>query len=252
MHQSRVEAVNFASDDIRSPGRTPEINVDPAERGISIIAGAALLFSGLRRQSLPFLVGGGALLYRGVSGFCPVYSVLQSSAAARLKNGLQVEETVTVRKSPAEAYALWRRLENLPRFMSHLESVTVSDDRQSHWIGKIPAPLRLEWDAAIIDDQENKRISWRSLPGSSIDHTGSVFFHSVPPRNATEVKVIFSYHPPAGSGGAAVAKLLETLTEQQIREDLRAFKAIAETGEKPTTAGQPSGRWRRENGRPAA
>src|SRR5207247_10006802 len=115
MHQSRVEAVNFASDDIRSPGRTPEINVDPAERGISIIAGAALLFSGLRRQSLPFLVGGGALLYRGVSGVCPVCSVLQSSAGAPLKDGLQAEATTTARTSPTEACALWRRVEDLPR-----------------------------------------------------------------------------------------------------------------------------------------
>ncbi len=56
MHQSRVEAVNFASDDIRSPGRTPEINVDPAERGISIIAGAALLFQVCAARVCPFLL----------------------------------------------------------------------------------------------------------------------------------------------------------------------------------------------------
>jgi uncharacterized membrane protein len=47
--------------------------------------------------------------------------------------------------------------------------------------------------------------------------------------------------PPAGSVGKAVAKLLAILTEQQFREDLRAFKAVTESGEKPTITGQSSG-----------
>jgi uncharacterized membrane protein len=239
MHQGRLEALSPAPDDIRpaSGSNSAEINVDPTERGISIAAGLLLLLSGLRRGSLALVLGGGALLYRGASGNCPIYRALVPT-----KRGLQVEETITVRKAPQEVYALWRNLENLPRFMSHLESVSAAHDHKSHWVAKIPAPFRLEWDADIIDDQENKRISWRSLPGSTIYHTGSVFFHSVPARNSTEVKVIFSYCPPGGSAGAAVAKLFETLTEQQIREDLRGFKAIVETGEKATTAGQPSGR----------
>ena len=248
MHQGRFEALDPAPDDVRPSGasKSPEINVDPTERGMSIAAGGLLLLCGLRRGSLPLVLGGGALLYRGASGNCPLYRALESSRGASLKRGLQVEETITVHKAPEEVYALWRRLEDLPRFMSHLESVTALNDRQSHWVAKLPAPFRLEWNATIIDDQENRRISWQSLPGSSIHHTGSVFFHAVPARNSTEVKVIFSYHPPAGSAGAAIAKLFETLTEHQIREDLRAFKAVVETGEKPTIAGQPSGRVREE------
>ncbi len=92
--------------------------------------------------------------------------------------------------------------EYLSRFMSHIESVTAIDDHRSHWMSRVPAPFRLEWDATIVDEQENKKLSWRSLPGSSIDHTGSVFFHSVPRRNGTEVKVMLAYKPPAGSAGA--------------------------------------------------
>jgi uncharacterized membrane protein len=242
MHQSGIETVNPPPDDIRagSRGRPTAINVDPVERWISVIAGGALLFSGLRRRSLKLLLGGGVLLYRGGTGVCPVYGVLQSSPEVPLKDGLQLEETVTVEKSPAEVYALWRRLENLPRFMSHLDSVT-EYDHCSRWVAKIPSPLPLAWEAAIVNDQANRKISWRSLPGSRIDHAGAVLFHAVSARNATVVKVIFSYRPPGGSAGAAIAKLLETVTERQIREDLRAFKAVAEAGEKPTIAGQSSG-----------
>jgi uncharacterized membrane protein len=155
---------------------------------------------------------------------------------------LQIEQSITVNKPSDQVYALWRRLENLPRFMSHIESVTVMDRHRSHWVAKVPGPLRLEWDAMIIDEQENKKLSWRSLPESSIDNAGTVFFHSAPGRKGTEVKALLVYKPPAGSAGAAAAQLLSRVTKNQIRADLRSFKAVAETGEKPTSAMRSSAR----------
>jgi uncharacterized membrane protein len=178
------------------------------------------------------------LVYRGATGFCPFYRALDIPAA---RQGLQIEETITVNKPPEQVYALWRRFENLPRFMSHLQSVTPLNQHHSHWVAKVPPPFCLEWDAAVVEDEENRKISWRSLPNSSLDHSGSVLFHALPARALTEVKIIISYRPPLGSAGTAVAKLLSGLTQHQIREDLRAFKAMAEAGERPTTAGQPSG-----------
>lgn len=241
MHKSGPEAVIPAPDDIRPSHRkrAGDVNVPPVERCISVFAGGSLLLSGLRRRSLPMLVSGSALLYRGATGFCPLYRALGVSAGSQA--GLQIEETITINKPPQEVYSVWRHLENLPRFMSHLESVTPVNQQRSHWVAKIPAPLRLEWDAIIVEEEENKKISWRSLPDSSVDHAGSVFFHHLPARNLTEVKIIFSYRPPLGPAGAAVAKLFSGLTDHQIREDLRAFKTMAEAGEKPTIAGQPSG-----------
>lgn len=240
MYKSGSEALTPARDDIRrAQGRSkPELNVPPAERYLSVVAGSALLLSALRRRSLMLLAGGGVLLYRGLTGFCHVYNALGVSPGSQ---GLQIEETITVNKPPEEVYRLWRRLENLPSFMSHLESVTPVNDRQSHWVAKMPSPLRLEWDAIIVEDEPNKKISWRSLPESRVDHSGSVLFRHLPARNLTEVKIVMSYRPPLGPAGEAVAKLIGRLTEHQIREDLRAFKTVAEAGEKPTIAGQPVG-----------
>lgn len=233
-------------------GQFGEVNLAPMERRVSIVAGALLLFNGLRRRKLLMLLGGGGLLYRGITGYCPAVRALERSIGAPLTSGLQLEESITVNKPVEETYALWRHVENLPRFMSHLESVTPTYGNRSHWIARLPGSLRLEWDAVLTDEDENKKLSWRSLPGSKIDHSGSVLFHSLP-WGGTEVKVIFAYTPPGGSIGAAAAKLLSILTENQIRRDLRAFKAVAETGERPTTAGQPRGhamprairRWRK-------
>jgi len=250
MYQGRAEMLSAAPDDVR-PQRFDDVNLEGIERGISALCGTFLLLSGLRRRSLPMLIGGSALIYRGATGVCPVYRAIESQTGAPLRDGLRIEESITVNKPPETVYALWRRLENLPRFMSHIESVIVADGNRSHWVAKLPAPLRLEWDAEIVDEQENKKLSWQSLPGSRIDHSGTVFFHFVPGRNSTEVKVILTVKPPAGSIGASLARLLNFVTKSQIRSDLRAFKAVAETGEKPTTIGQPSGRLRPVNGRSA-
>jgi uncharacterized membrane protein len=186
MYQSRPETMSPAQDDIWPEGSSAfdDMNVEPAERGISAVSGALLLVSGLRRGNLPLLLGGGFLLYRGVTGFCPIYRAIESHSGRSLRDGLQIEESITVNKPADQVFALWRQLENLPRFMSHIESVTATDRHRSHWVARVPAPLRLEWDAAIVDEQENKKLSWRSLPGSSIDHNGSVFFIPYPGETA--------------------------------------------------------------------
>ncbi|MGH7848530.1 MAG: SRPBCC family protein [Candidatus Binatia bacterium] len=242
MHQSGFAAMNPALDDLEPPEETKiGVNLSPGERSFSVIAGGIFLYAGLRRRSLPLILGGSALFYRGASGYSLVSNALDRLAGPQF--GVQFEESITIHKPVTEVFSSWRQIENLPRFMSHVESVTPLDGRQSHWIARIPAPLRLEWDATITDEQEDRKIAWRSLPRSQVHHNGAVFFHSLPARDATEVKIIFSCKPPAGSVGAAVAELFAILTEHQLREDLRAFKAVIEAGEKPTIAGQPSGRF---------
>ena len=58
------------------------------------------------------------------------------------------------------------------------------------------------------------------------------------------MKVSLDYIPPAGRFGAAVAKLFGEEPGQQVREDLRRFKQLMETGEVATTEGQPRGNGR--------
>ena len=53
----------------------------------------------------------------------------RSSAPTRVA----VRKSITIARPPSEVYAFWHDLENLPRFMEHLESVRVIDDRTSHW-----------------------------------------------------------------------------------------------------------------------
>ena len=165
----------------------------------------------------------------------------QAAAAPRRSRGIQVQKSIIVNRSPQECYAFWRDFTNLPRFMTHIESVEVRGDRLSHWVAKAPMGARVEWDAEIVDDRAGERISWRSLPGSDVEHAGTVRFMNAPGNRGTIVRVQMHYQPPGGKVGAAVAKLFGEEPRQQIPQELRRFKAIIETGEVPTTEGQPSG-----------
>jgi uncharacterized membrane protein len=129
-------------------------------------------------------------------------------------------------------FHFWRQLNNLPRFMDNLESVTVLDHRRSHWVAKGPVGTRVEWDAEIHNEIEDEIIAWRSLPGSQVDQAGSV--HFTPAHNGgTEVRVVMRYAAPAGKLGDAVAHLLGDDPERQVADDLRRFKQVMEAAEAP-------------------
>jgi uncharacterized membrane protein len=219
------------------------VNVGNKERLISGIAGAAVLVLALRRKRLRgiLLPIGGNLITRAVTGRCPINRALGRNTAESDRTspvssvargqGIKVERSITVNRPQAEVYRFWRQLENLPRFMDHLESVTVIDENRSHWVAKAPAGTKVEWDASIHNEIENELIAWRSLPGSDIDNAGSV--HFTPTGNTTEVRVVLSYDPPAGRVGAVVAKLLGEEPGTQVDEDLRRFKQVMESSKTP-------------------
>jgi uncharacterized membrane protein len=159
----------------------------------------------------------------------------------RRDGSIRVEETLAVNRSREDCYRMWRDLESLPRFMSHLKSVQVIDDRRSHWVAGGPADSAVEWDAEITRDEPNALLSWRSLPDSEVRHAGSVRFLAAPPGRGTLVSVTMQYEPPAGSLGVTFARLFGEAPEQQVRDDLRQFKQLLEAGEIATIEGQSHG-----------
>jgi uncharacterized membrane protein len=219
-------------------------NVGDNERVISAIAGGGLITYGISKGGLfgtaLSLVGGG-LLYRGATGHCHLYSAVDKTTAEDVATRVHVQKSVTINKSQAELYQFWRNFENLPQFMNHLESVTVLDDKRSHWKAKAPLGYTVEWDAEATGEVENERISWHSVEGSEIPNSGVVEFRPTVNRG-TEVRVTLTYEPPAGKLGALIAKLFGEEPSQQVAEDLRRFKSLMETGLIMKIEGQPSAR----------
>ncbi|HEX5580384.1 MAG TPA: SRPBCC family protein, partial [Gemmatimonadaceae bacterium] len=150
---------------------------------------------------------------------------------ALARRGTERVESVTILSPREEVYEFWRDFQNLPRFMRHLESVRVLDDRRSHWVARAPAGRTVEWEAEIVEDRPNELIAWRSVAGADVDNAGHVRFSDAPGGRGTEVTVALRYDPPAGKLGAAVAKLFHEEPGQQVEEDLRRFKQVMETGD---------------------
>jgi uncharacterized membrane protein len=223
---------------------TPDMNVSRVERIASLIAGGIVLYTVARKSWFRILLGAGAgyLLYRGLTGKDPLFESMGiRRAETGSMNAIKVDRAVTVNKPVDEVYNYWHNFENLPRFMQHLEAVTVMGPRQSHWVAKGPLESRVEWDAEITDERTNEYIAWQSLPGSSVPNHGRVEFRPAPGGRGTEVHVWLEYNPPLGGAGAAFARLFGEEPDVQVREDLRHFKQVMETGEVPTTNGQSVG-----------
>ena len=144
--------------------------------------------------------------------------------------GIHVVSAITVNRPRDEVYRYWRDLENLPKFMTHLEAVQRQNGRW-RWRAKGPLGMPIEWEAEIVADQPNENLAWRSCEGSDVPNQGSVRFLDAPGGRGTEVRVELRYDPPAGALGAAIAKLFGAAPEQEIAVDLRRFKQVIETGE---------------------
>src|SRR5579884_216138 len=108
------------------------VNVHPLERWACLALGGSLAVSGLRRGwwGVPRILAGAVMIQRGVSGECPVYRALgvrtslnTNNSAVPYELGIRARAAVTIDKPGSEVFAFWRSLENLPRFMRHLESV---------------------------------------------------------------------------------------------------------------------------------
>jgi uncharacterized membrane protein len=155
----------------------------------------------------------------------------QAEGIVGSNKGIRVKSAITVARPVSEVYGFWRNFENLPRFMSHLESVQVVDDKRSHWTALGPAGIRLEWDAQTVEDRPNELISWRSLPGGQVETSGYVRFRPAPGNRGTEIVVEMRYDPPGGVLGASIAKLFGESGQEVVTRDLQAFKNVLEVGE---------------------
>lgn len=230
---------------LHSP-RSTELSEGPhpstEARLAALVGGAALITIAARDRSwrgVGLALAGAPLVWRGATGSWPVQrTATQHTAEAAVP--APITASVTIGRPRQELWDFWRRLENLPQFMRHVDSVTKLDDRRSHWVGKSPVG-RIEWDAEIVSEREGHSLAWSSLPGSRVHNAGSVSFEDATGGRGTIVRVEMEASP-GNSLGRAVGRVLSSVTERQVHEDLRRFKNLMEAGEIPTTDGQSAGR----------
>jgi uncharacterized membrane protein len=230
------------SGDVRESLVRSGCNISAFERWASIAAGAALALYGVsvrRRTGWLLAAFGGMLVQRGATGHCHTYELFGVNTAGTRSDtrralsgsrGVNVEERIIINRPREELYRFWRNLENLPRFMTHLESVERLTDTLSRWRAKGPGGTIVEWNAETINDISNELIAWRSIEHSDVVSAGSVHFEEAG-RGRTRLRVRLQYSPPGGKVGAAVASVLGSDAAAEIRSDLMRFKRLIESGD---------------------
>ena len=245
--------MTIANVEIRRQTHHSMQNIAGPERLVSVIIGARLLIDSARRDFRDGLFSsilGAGLVYRGLSGHCPIYAFAgidnrmnsrRAAATIPHRRGVRVEKVITVNKPVEHLYQFWRNPENFPRFMTHVAAVRRDTDTKSHWEMKSLGGLTYEWDAEIFNEKANELIAWRSLSGADIDHAGSVRFEPLKRNRGTMVKLMMEYRPPLTKISAVIAKLFGEEPGQVITEDLRRFKQLMEAGEIASVEGQARG-----------
>lgn len=245
---------NSVSKSSLSGKRNKKQNVGNTERLTSFAAGSILTVLGLSRRSLPGLVvgaTGAALAFRGTTGHCALYEALDIDTSESFKKsdkpakntGIDVSYSLAINSSPEELYSYWRKLSQLPRILTHIESIEEIDSKRSRWIAKPikSVNFKVEWEAEITRDEPNQLIEWRSLPSSMIETHGSIRFTKALGDRGTAVRVSMRYSPPGGEATHLIAKMFGKSPQGLIRSDLLNLKRLMESGEIPTVAGQSRG-----------
>jgi uncharacterized membrane protein len=224
----------------------PAANVGSTERLVTLLAGAALLGYAWRSNSKGVGAAAAGLLLRGVTGYCPGYAAMgvnraDSKHALSGARGVHIRESITINARPEEIYRFWRQLDRLPGVMPHLERVEQLDAKRSRWTAKAFEQVPVTWEAEIINEVPFETIGWKTLPGESIQHAGSVTFKPVAGGHGTDVRVHLQYTAPGGTAASWLAWLAGQDPAKHLRDGLRVLKQELEgsTGAQSSATSAP-------------
>lgn len=161
--------------------------------------------SGSRRRGARNRFATGTIL--GVAAVAAFYAMQRRRGHSRRR----VHEAVTINRPLAEVYRALRQVGFCPTFLPR--------------------------DAEIVGTSEHEWIVWRSVEGGRVEETGTIRFEHAPGARGTEVHVELEHTPRAGAIGSAVARLVGHDFELRVRDELRRFKQVLETGEIPISDG---------------
>jgi uncharacterized membrane protein len=190
--------------------------------GSAGIAAAALSVSRGRAFGLLGALLGGALLARSMETRSP-----REMAGVSGFHSVHIDKEMFVAAPPERVFDFWCHQEDFPRFMRNVEDVHLTGENRWHW--KVAGPFRsVEWDAEVVEREENRRLVWRSLPGAAVESEGRIDFE--PEGNGTKLRVSMSYAPTAGAVGHLFARLFGKDAKTEMDEDLMRAKSFLETG----------------------
>lgn len=137
-----------------------------------------------------------------------------------LEHSVQVEVPVPI----DEVWNLWSDLEQMPRWMKWIDSVTVvdNDPTLSRW--KLDTGgLEFTWLARILNKVPNQIIQWESVGG--LPNRGAIRFYDR--HGSSIVKLTVAYGIPGLLGRLMDNLFLGRVVESTIKADLDRFREYA-------------------------
>lgn len=147
---------------------------------------------------------------------------------------------VTIGKPADELRALWLRPDTQARIWTHFADVTALDERIAEWVARGPTGGEYRWRTEL--SQSAGDIRWSSLDGADVANAGVLAFRSAPGDRGTELHLEARFDPPGGAVGEAISKLFHIVPREIVLKALYNFRALALTGEIPSTEPQPAAR----------
>jgi uncharacterized membrane protein len=198
-------------------------NIGLNERMVSMFLAGVLISRGMTRPFRGPFIYGAYLAYRAFTGRCLIYEQLGIDASK--PHAINIRGEFVIDRPAQEVYTYWRNLKNLSGSIKHLLNVEMVDENLSRWKANVMGNLfNIDWEAEIIKDEPGRLIGWRSAAGTMIHHVGRVEFEETPDQQGTNLKVVLSYHPPAGGIGLGLAKLLNPYFESLLKKEIKNFK----------------------------
>ncbi len=163
--------------------------------------------SGARRRALlrdsararPLVAGAAAILRSATNGEG------KTSASAARSCGVDVAKTIHVGAPIGEVFDFYRNIKNAPLLMRNVVDVRSSNsDGLYHCSISGPGHVPIEFDARVTRFEPNRLLAWKTVEGSAVAHAGVIYFEP-DKADGTWVHIQFSYKPPAGAMGQAVA-----------------------------------------------
>ena len=131
-----------------------------------------------------------------------------------------VDDSVVVCADVQDVYSLWLDYEAYPRFMRDLDEVAVVGYCRLRWRGRVCAVIH-EWEADVVARVQDTRVRWQATDGRE---TGEVTLEKLD-AGETLVRYQLEYDPEQWN---ADPEALSACLIARVRDDLRAFKQIAE------------------------
>lgn len=164
-----------------------------------------------------------------------------NAVAAETELEADAHASVTIGRSADELRALWLRPDTQSRIWADFAEVTPQGERTAEWVAKGPAGGAYRWRTELVESGSDE-LRWASLDGADVPNIGVLTFRPAPGDLGTELHLDVRFDPPGGVIGRASAKLFHMVPREIVLKALYRFRALAITGEIPTTDPQPAAR----------